>query len=156
MELSVHPFYIARKHYALIAVKLRRLTYKLGIPDRAAVHADLVRAAFQHPVEIIDRVDTAAHSERDEYLRRHARQDIREYLPSFDARRDIVKHQLVRAALIVERRHLHRIRHSAHALEIDTLYYLAILDIQAGHYPLCYHCSSPLFSIASPRSSAPV
>ena len=63
--------------------------------------ADLVRAALEHPVKIFQRVDAAAHRQRDKDLAGNFPQNIGEQAAALNAGGDVVKHQLVGAGVVV-------------------------------------------------------
>ena len=145
MELSVHPLHVHRQNDALISVLHRALLDYRRIFDRAAVDAYFVSSALEHAVEVLERVDAASDSKRYEDLRSDLFQNVAEQLSSFERCSDVVEHQLVRAALVIESSHLNGIRHVAYPFKIHSLYDFAVSNIQARHYPFSQHFFSSSF-----------
>ena len=145
-ELAVHTLHICGKHHALVAVPLRGGGDQPGIFQRAGVDAYLVRAAFQHPVKILQRVDAAAHGQRDKNFSRYSGQDVGKKGASLKAGGDIVKHQLVRPGGVVQPCHLHRVGYVLDALKVRALDHPAIAHVQTGDDAFGYH-KDPSFSV---------
>ena len=107
-KFAVHTFNIGGKHHALVAVFLRCRRDDARVADGAGVYADLVGTAFQHTVEVVQRVDAAAHRQRDKDLAGNFPQNIGEQAAALNAGGDVVKHQLVCAGCVVVARHFDR------------------------------------------------
>ena len=132
-ELPVYPLDVHAQHHALVAVFLCRRSDQARIGNGAGVDADLVCAAFQHPVKIIQRADAAAYRQGDEDLAGDPTQDACEQSPPLHGGGDVVKHQLVRAGGVVEMRQLHGVRHIPQTLKVGSLYHPSVPDVQTGN-----------------------
>ena len=64
MVFLPHAFDIRREHNALISVPFGSLRNDIGVINGTGIDADLISAAVQHPLKIIQCADTAAHGER--------------------------------------------------------------------------------------------
>src|SRR5699024_9567352 len=73
----------------------------------------------------------------------------------FHAGGDIVKHQFVRAALVIKLRQRDRVFHALHVFEVHALHHAAIADVQAGNDSLGDHAPSSASFSTSARFSAP-
>ena len=153
--LPIHALGVDGEHHALVAVFLRRLVDQFWMGDGAGIHAHLVRARLEHAVEIRHGIDAAAHRERNENALGHAREHIGEQGALFHAGGDVVKHQLVRAALVVKLRQRDRVFHALHVFEIHALHHAAIADVQTGNDSLGDHAPSSASFSTSARFSAP-
>ena len=153
-ELAVHPLHIGREHHALVAVALCCRRDEVGIFECARVDADLVRAALEHPVKIFQRVDAAAHRERDKNFAGDAGQDIRKQRPALEAGGDIVEHQLVGTGSVVHAGHFHRVGHVPDAFKVRALDHAAIAHIKAGNNAFGDHVVSPPFTPVPAARSA--
>ena len=132
VERAVDPFDVGGDDDTLVAEALRRFAYKVRVPDGARVDGHLVGAAGQHPVEVVEGVDPSADRERDEDLGRSPGQDIGEEFPPFKGRGDVVKHQLVGAALAVMAGQRHRVRDVLDPFKIDALHDSSVADVETG------------------------
>ena len=147
-ELAVHPLDVGGEDDALVAIALGCSRDQAGVLQRTGVDADLVGPALEHPVEILQRVDAAAHGQRDEDLARHLGEDIGEEGAALKAGRDVVEHQLIGPGGVVEPGHFHRVGHIPDALKVRALDHPAIPDIQTGNDAFCDHFRSPPFNSA--------
>ncbi len=130
-----------------------------GSSQRARVDADLIGPALEHPVEVVQRVDAAAHGEGDEDLAGHPGKDVGEEGAALGAGRDVVEHQLVGTGRVVHPGHLHRVGHILDALEVRSLDDPPAADVQTGNDAFCDHGLAPYFCTSATqrlRSSAPV
>ena len=153
-ELAVHPLHIGREHHALVAVALCCRRDEVGIFECARVDADLVRTALEHPVKIFQRVDAAAHRERDKNFAGDAGQDIREQRPALEAGGDIVEHKFICTGSVVHAGHFHRVGHVPDAFKVRALDHAAIAHIKAGNNAFGDHVISPPFTPAPAARSA--
>ena len=153
VEAPVHALDIHAQHHTLVSVALGRAGDERRVADGAAVDADLVRAAFEHAVKVVQGIDAAAHGEGDEHLRRHGAKRVRKQRAPLGAGGDVVKHQLICAGIVVKAGEGDRVVHVAQALEVHTLDHPAVSHVQAGDdAPGQHGCASPL-AMASARSS---
>ena len=53
LELSIHTFGVYGQYYALVTVFFCRSRNKGRVTEGTRINTDLVRAAFQHPVEVL-------------------------------------------------------------------------------------------------------
>ncbi len=153
-ELPVHPFGVHGQDYALIAVLFCRRRNEGGVPEGPGVDADLVRAAFQHPVEIVYRIDAASHGEGDEDCGGHLRQDVREQRPALGGGGDVVKYQLVCPAAGIELCQFYRGADIRQPQKVDALDHPSVLYVQTGDDALGNHCGPPSRT-ANAKSTAP-
>ncbi len=128
-ELTIHTLYVHAQHHALIPVLFRRRADDAGVRNGAGIDADLIRAAFQDPVEVVQGPDAAADRQRDEDLGSGPPEDIRKQAPALGGSGDIVENQLVRAGIVIETGHLHWVGHIPEALEVGALDHPAILHV---------------------------
>ena len=77
-EPAVYPLDVGGEHHALVAVLLGRRRDDAGVGDGSRVDADLIGAALEHPIEVLQRADAAAHRQRDEDLAGHLAQNVGE------------------------------------------------------------------------------
>ncbi len=127
MRAGVH-----RQHQHLAAEALGDLPDQLGAGDGRGVHADLVRAGPQQPVDVVGAAHAAADRQRDEDLLGGAAHHVVGGLPVAGGRGDVQEGQLVGALGVVELGHLDRVARVAQVLEVDALDDPAGVDVQAG------------------------
>ena len=135
-EGPVHPLHVHAEDHALVPVAFRRRGDDGGVCDGPGVDADLVRAAFQHPVEILQPPDAAPHGEWNEDLGGHPAEDVREQPPPLGGGGDVIEHQLVGPGVVVEPGQLHRVRHVPEPFEVGPLHHPSVPHVQAGDDPL--------------------
>ena len=151
-EDAVHALDVGREYDALAAVAFGSRFDQLGVADCAGVDADLVRAALEHAVKIVERVDAAAHGERNKHLFCRFGQNVGKQPSALGGGRNIIENELVRPAGAVELCQLHRRGDVAEALKVDALDHAAVLDVQAGYDALCDHfaASNTSFRLIAP------
>ncbi len=144
MQPPLHPFHVHAQYHALIAIALRRRRNQLRVAQRPGVDADLIRAAFQNPVKIVQITNTTAHRQRNKNLSRHTLQNINKQRAPLGAGRNIIKNQLISAGFIIKTRQSHRVVHVLQTLKVQPLNHPAIAHVQTRNYPLGNHCAPPL------------
>ena len=156
-ELAVHALDVSGEDHALAAIPQGGLADEVGVADGPGVDADLVGPAFQHPVEIVQGVDAAAHGEGDEDPAGRLPQDVGEEAPALGGGGDVVENQLVRTALGVVFGQFDGGADVVQSLEVDPLDHPAVLHVQAGDDAFCDHWLAPSpKATAWARSMAPV
>ena len=98
---AAFAFGVDGEHDALVAILFRRSPDQPGIGDGARIDADFVRAAFEHAIEVLECVYAPSDGQRDEHLRRHFGEAVCEQLAPGGGGGNVVKHQLVRAGIVV-------------------------------------------------------
>ena len=128
-----HPAHVHRQHHAPAAVLLGRPSEELRIAQRPGVHAHLVGAAVQDPVEVLQARDTPARHERDVDALRDPAQELDEDRPALPAGGDVVEHQLVRLVVVVKAGEDDGVLHVAQPLEAHALDDPSVLDVETGN-----------------------
>jgi hypothetical protein len=125
--------HVDRGDDALRAEMARRLVEELRVVHAGRVDADLVGAGVEQRADVGDRIDPAAHGERDEHLVRHLLDHVVQQAALVHARADVQEGELVRALLVVAARDLHRVAGVAEVDEIDALHDAPFGDVEAGN-----------------------
>jgi hypothetical protein len=112
-----------------------------GILDRRGVERDLVRARLEHLLDVIKGAQAPAHGERHEALLGGLGDHVVHDAAVITRRRDIEKHQLVRALSVIGARGLDRIAGVAQFEEFDTLHDPPGGHVEAGNDPSREHRS---------------
>ncbi len=148
------PPRVDRQHHRLRAEFLRQFTNQFGPAHRGRVDADLIGPRVQYAPRVIDRADAAADRQRDENFTGGARDYLHHGVAVVARRRDVQKHQLVGALLVVARREFHRISRVAQVHEIDALDHASLGDVETGDDALGQHAqlSTKFLTMRSPRS----
>ena len=141
MELSVHPLDVHGQHHALIAVALGRPVDEVRGLDGPGIDRDLVRAAGQHPLKVLQAADAAPHGQGNEDGGGHVRQNLGEQLPPLHRGGDVVKDQLISSGLGVVVRQTHRVGDVLNIQEVDPLHHPSVPHVQTGDDPLGHHLS---------------
>ena len=123
---------VDREHEHLGAEPVGDLGDQLGAGDGGGVHADLVGAGAQQPVDVVDGANAAADGERDEDLLGGARDHVVGRGPVSAAGGDVEEDELVGALGVVAAGQLDRVAGVAQVGEVDALDHAAGVDVEAG------------------------
>ncbi len=118
-----------------------------GFFTAAELIETLSRAGQQQLADVLERANAAAHGERHENLLGRAADDVEHDVAAFVAGRNVEKHELVGAFLLVPRGHLDRIARIAKVHEIRALHHASAVDIETGNHTLSEHFEAPSGSV---------
>ena len=130
--LTAAPTDVGGEHEDLGTEAVGDLADQLGPGDGRGVDADLVRAAAQQAVDVLDRADAATDGQRDEDLLSGAGDDVIGGRSIGTARGDVEEGQLVGSLSPVASRELDRVTGVAEVLEVDALDDAAGVDVETG------------------------
>ena len=131
-RINGHDYALTAKLICCVADQLRRI-------DGGRIDGNLIRALAEKAPEILHGTDASAHGKRDKHGFCHPAYHVHHSLSRIGRCRNIQKYQFIGTSLIICCSNLHRITCIPQIYKINTFYYPAIVNIQAGNDSLCKH-----------------
>src|SRR5688572_231895 len=119
-------------HHALRAEACRQFFDETGVCDGRRVDGDLFSAGIEHRFGILHRADAARDTEGDIQHAGDAGHPVAVHTAALGAGGDVVEHDLVRALVAIALGEHQDVAHDLVIAEANTLYVLAVADVEAG------------------------
>jgi len=130
------------EHDALVTKALRRLGDQIGVLHGGGIDGDLLGAAAQQLVDLLDALDAAADRKRDEDVLGYFLHHVDDGLARADRGGDVQEDQLVGSHVTVSGPQLDRVAGVAEVEEVDPLDHAIVFDVETGNDSFGQHVAA--------------